>query len=366
MGESFCDLGLNSMSDNGSNSIWRIILARQILVVLVILQWADHGIADSDLDSRMQEIRMTWNSFAASTKPSSCSYKSRLYRAEGESPIKLESERIVNQVVDAQHGILHDVHIYEYVNNEIRKKDHEVLITNDHYSCRLSDKFDDGRYIIVVPPTLHDKKIDDKRLEKSRLYARLPWLNPDQTFLIPDLLDQKISQISPIEEIGNGLQKITFRARTDLLPEEKAKFRGVATGTLTLNHSRHYRVESMELQFEQLSLVKKYRISYDESPDRGYLPKNIISEAKWLRQDRVLMSGKQEYKYECHHDIASDPRQFYLSYYDLPELEGLSPPKKPIPLYVWLLSAAGGLAVIALVSRWLFHRRTKIATPPAV
>jgi len=52
-----------------------------------------------------------------------------------------------------------------------------------------------------------------------------------------------------------------------------------------------------------------------------------------------------------------NPEQFRLSYYGLPEPEGLVPLPKPLPRYIWFLIATGGLIVIAAISRWLLRRR---------
>lgn len=55
-----------------------------------------------------------------------------------------------------------------------------------------------------------------------------------------------------------------------------------------------------------------------------------------------------------------NPEQFRLSYYGLPEPEGVVPLSKPVPLYIWLLIATGVLIVIAASSRWLLRRRGRI------
>lgn len=67
-------------------------------------------------------------------------------------------------------------------------------------------------------------------------------------------------------------------------------------------------------------------------------------------------------------DVGVAEDHFRLSHYGLPEPEGIVW-KKPIPLYVWLLSGAAGLGLIALICRWLLRRRSAksvpVAPPPA-
>src|SRR5579884_130190 len=61
------------------------------------------------------------------------------------------------------------------------------------------------------------------------------------------------------------------------------------------------------------------------------------------------------YEIEVNEDVPND--EFTLSAFGLPEPAGMEPVKKPIPLYVWNLIAAGVCGVVALVFRHLARRR---------
>jgi hypothetical protein len=56
-------------------------------------------------------------------------------------------------------------------------------------------------------------------------------------------------------------------------------------------------------------------------------------------------------------------QEFTLTAFGLPEPVGVVW-EKPIPTYVWLLAAAGGCGLLAILFRW-FARRGKASTPPA-
>jgi hypothetical protein len=70
------------------------------------------------------------------------------------------------------------------------------------------------------------------------------------------------------------------------------------------------------------------------------------------------------YEFEPRLSGDADPREFTLSHYGLPEPVGIAPPPKPWPRYVWFLIAAGGLAAIALLSRWVLALRRRSRPSP--
>jgi hypothetical protein len=206
---------------------------------------------------------------------------------------------------------------------------------------------------------MHEGKWSDSFSRDHRLQAQLPWLQPIRTFFIPDLLDPKLSRVPKIEELGEGLMRISFRVRTDLVASQREKARGVTAGTLVVNRNKHYRLESAEIQLDpELSYVGTYRFTYESPPHAEYLLKGMESESKWIR-NQVPMSGKQVWEYECRHNIEVDPREFYMSHYGLPEPLGVTPPTKATPRYVWFLVGAAGLAVLSLLFRWLAKRRSR-------
>jgi hypothetical protein len=64
---------------------------------------------------------------------------------------------------------------------------------------------------------------------------------------------------------------------------------------------------------------------------------------------------KTDYELEVNDSLPDS--EFTLSAFNLPEPAGMEPVKKPIPMYVWILIAAGVCGVMAIAFRYLARRR---------
>ena len=188
---------------------------------------------------------------------------------------------------------------------------------------------------------------------------------PTDTFNLIDLIDPKLSAIAKIEDLGDGLLRIPFAPRTDLPKAERERFRGVTSGSLVLNRKRHFRLETAEIRYDpKYSQISVVRLTYDAASNREYLLKGIESDTKFfleVKGERISMTAKSEYDVDCRHNFDFDAQQFYISHYGLPEVVGITPPKKSTPIYVWLLAAAAAFGVFSLILRWFVKRRSATA-----
>ena len=63
-------------------------------------------------------------------------------------------------------------------------------------------------------------------------------------------------------------------------------------------------------------------------------------------------------RYSDYQFVATDPKEFRVSNYGIPEPVGVEWPK-PIPNYVWFLIAAGAFGVLMIGFRYFARRRTR-------
>lgn len=132
----------------------------------------------------------------------------------------------------------------------------------------------------------------------------------------------------------------------------------MSAGILTVNRQWSCRLDRAEFEFDPpIQQRSVYRFEYLEAPGSEHLLKRMETDTKWqLKGDRSPRAAKMTTEFE---DMppADDLGIFYLSHYGLPEPEGVTVPARPIPLWVWLLSAAGVFAFAAVVLTWLARRR---------
>jgi hypothetical protein len=98
-------------------------------------------------------------------------------------------------------------------------------------------------------------------------------------------------------------------------------------------------------------------VSYTASPDGRPMVTYFKRSTSWrdLPPDSMIEMKDLQIEY----GPVSEER-FRLSYYGLPEPPGVTwEREKKTPVYVWLLVAAGVLGMLALLFRWLAHRRQR-------
>ena len=84
-------------------------------------------------------------------------------------------------------------------------------------------------------------------------------------------------------------------------------------------------------------------------------------EIKIVKGETLLAHRTQLTTYKIWVDRDVPEREFSLTAYGLPEPPGISF-VRPTPMYVWLLVGAGGFSILALVFRWLTHRKPAPST----
>jgi hypothetical protein len=181
-----------------------------------------------------------------------------------------------------------------------------------------------------------------------------------------------------IEDTGAEVDRLHFVIdRTVPLPQgfrpsSSSGIQWIQVGYFDINRSEHRLPVGLRFQLEDGKDDKRTR--YERTGTFEYatagrskfpiLRKVVIETPPYKLSNGSQACVLEEATYEVEYNKAVDNQQFWLTHYGLPEPEGVTPPKKPIPLYVWLLSGAGGFALIAVVCRWLLRRRTKTPVAP--
>lgn len=318
----------------------------------------------ASIEARLSEIRDTWKIIISSVK--ACSYEStmRLSRGERAEPQIIATERR-RKVMVTPSGFLSESRTHLTKGGKRTFDGHIIYLVNDHYSCSLLDRTDDGRFIITDVPKMIERKWSEEIDSREKLSCCLPWLFPTNTFNVMDFIDSRISVVTGIDDIGNGLLKITFAPRAGLSKGDAEKFGGVTSGILFLNSKWHFRLESAELRFDPAySQTSTMRFKYSDVLGDEHLLTEIIDDTTFIRPgDKVSMTARCEYEYDCRYNIEYDPRQFYISHYGLPEVVDISPPTTKTPRYIWLLLVAVALGIISLLLRWFTVKRRATVAP---
>ncbi|MHB1425177.1 MAG: hypothetical protein ACYC3I_18555 [Gemmataceae bacterium] len=137
-------------------------------------------------------------------------------------------------------------------------------------------------------------------------------------------------------------------------------------GSLWLDPSRCWCIRkdnhsSVESRRKGLNLERQVEIACEtiEHPSGFPILKSVKEHFKSIAHQsdvtrRFERAFENDYNLEVNDSIPDS--EFTLSAFGLPEPAGTEPVKKPIPMYVWILVAAGVCVALALSFRYLAHR----------
>lgn len=257
-----------------------------------------------------------------------------------------------------------------------------ILLFNPAYDAVLNEPTE-GRGLSLTSVELPTKGKWPNYLAghegNSNLRFRLPWLEIRGSTDLYRLMSDPRFKPTQVEDTGSGWDRLHFVIdRTVPLPEgfrssPSSGINSIQAGFLDIDRSEHGLLNGFRFQLEDGKGDK--RSSFEQIGTFEYAH-NGRSQFPLLRKVVIetppfkLFNGSQSCSLEVatvevEYNKAVDNQVFWLTHYGLPEPEGVTPPKKPIPLYVWLLSGAVGLGLIALVCRWLLRRRSAKSVPVA-
>ena len=248
-------------------------------------------------------------------------------------------------------------------------------LCNTHYESRLSSaKSNEWRIEEMGGSSLTDPSARSVA-NSDFVYATdviVPWLRVDGYLSFFHLLHDPRCIITRVDPATGGSRRFHFVISPDVPSPAESKiltksilfFHGnIKGGWFEVSGDYHridrYDVESVVLpkkvdtyrQIGEIEYISNSRLPFP-------FPRSHVTEVPVLKMpDGSSLRTRTVHNYELEYSPGSDESEYYLSHYGLPEPEGVTPPKKPIPLYVWLLAGAGGFALIALVCRWLLRRR---------
>jgi hypothetical protein len=216
--------------------------------------------------------------------------------------------------------------------------------------------------------------------------AREEWtlasfLNPDQ-LNDPKLRDNEhhplkaMSQcFRPLSAYGTGGQRLAKMAEVSAIQVEKVE---PGEGSLlVVTYTSRYK-KSTGKTFEQVRMVVDRDASYcpvEITRKNTAQPSLLIEERRTLASKQPVRCGSYTYRltnnqalqnevaltFSDYSDRPPPNEELRLYHYGLPDPVGVELPPRRTPIYVWILAAAAGFGVLALLFRWLMRRRQAAA-----
>ncbi len=175
----------------------------------------------------------------------------------------------------------------------------------------------------------------------------------------------RIQKVSRISENSRELIRIDFNASSDI---PKVGGKGEETGWVILDPSRCFcvvrRKASGKLAIKDgRNSITDHEFEYETvaHPSGFPLVKRVTAHEVFDfafkgKKTKETLHTTIDYEWEVNDTVPDS--EFTLTAFGLPE-PGSEPVKKSIPLYVWILVAAGVCAALALGFRYLAHRRAR-------
>lgn len=179
----------------------------------------------------------------------------------------------------------------------------------------------------------------------------------------------KVNRVS--KEMRDGVELVRIdHSYVEDRPHPRAKMQSRRRGSIYFDPARCWCIRQIKESEEFINngardYMAEVEIRYEITDHSSGFP--IIKSKTFVRtgysDSRKKKIGGTEtinYEIEFNEEVPND--EFTLSAFGLPEPAGMEPVRKPIPLYVWILIAAGVCGVVALVFRHLARRWRLAAT----
>ena len=249
-----------------------------------------------------------------------------------------------------------------------------IMIYNHHYYAELKEDVAQKNYILHNLVRSGDSTDEFSRDEQ--LYNIFTATSPHfcwQWMKLSNLVEQssfRVDKISQVIDDGHSLMKVDYH----VLLDQDNKFYDI-DGTLFLDQDYYYCLRkhiSNENIYYFVDSRKSKKLARSVIWHIDYQISSLMENYPIVDSMTIKMSGKRidlarsgmessiNYEirrwYKCEINRHVPDSEFTLSAFGLPEPVGVEWERRT-PVYVWLLLAAGVLGLLALVLRWLAHRR---------
>jgi hypothetical protein len=295
-----------------------------------------------------------------------------IFVSEGELSAPINSASVAhNQCVFKTKGScrLVELKTKRISNNELDYDTTEVVAINQKYGFKLlrrNHKDTQAWVVKDIDMTIGAKPTDSyfPRMFDQFMMPLADMVNlggmPLETFV--KLPGFKI--VDTTESEYHGLKAIDVHFECSQPPSKTHSF--IRSGTIKLLPSKSWVVVASEVHFssDQHSSTKSSRVEECYHLESNYpLPKRIVTAAVSTFTEGYTSRRNDKLEYNLYYPTSPPPdSDFTLSAYGLPEPQGVTW-ERPTPRYVYLLAAAGGFTLLAVVLRWL-ARRYRASTAP--
>ena len=234
---------------------------------------------------------------------------------------------------------------------ELKRENSEAKWLLVHIDLNPIDKIETG----LSPDLVVQAALVDRPLTFSSIHERLPDLLQDPDF--------KVVTLAPIAESGRMWIRVAFSCRPKKTVQRivgRSTIRGawlpLVGGWFDLDPQSFWLLQRYEVRTKwEDSSTGVMSASFEYSHEEVPLLKRIVTRYNQISGSSPFIKSETIQEYQITMGEPSDA-EFTLSAFGLPEPVGVVWEKKT-PVYVWLLLAAGVLGLLALVLRWLAHRR---------
>ncbi len=240
----------------------------------------------------------------------------------------------------------------------------EIMSRTEYYSFRIERQSvpDKSQYLLSefgATPDHTYKKIRSN--VKSHILGKLNIYVVTGGIALSDLATSPKYQIlgtDTIQRDGNSFLRVNFRC-----PEQPKDDMYIVSGYCDLDEHSSWTCPHAKFTRNEGPKSVEYTLNTSYVTVAGC---KLIQRREVYGVDkgdvRNTISWVTDYEYSTD---KIDEAQFFLSYYGLPEPEGVSIPRKATSIYLWLLLAAAILAVLAAAFRTIQRRWTRVTNPIA-
>jgi hypothetical protein len=346
-----------------SQARWVFPLA---VAVLLLAGTVDGLSAHAQDEAKLLEsIRENWKSLQQPTVSASYRLVSRMSISKpGTDLLPVNEREIIYH--DSPEGLVFDNRTTEYEDGG-KRSERELLLVNKSYATQLREQEKEGQWIVVDRPKMYPDDVGRGRIAESQPFHRMIWFAPARTYRLSALIDPSLTQVTKVESIGDDLVRINFRAKPNLSVNERDQLGGVTSGWLLLNKRWHYRMEEAEINYSPETQHRSiFKCHFLDTPGQEHLIRTMTTDTKFrANNESSLRVAKTVREFE-NLPPTDDSRIFYMSYYGLPEPEGVTAPSGPLPLWVWLLIASAVFALTAFTLFVILGRRSRRAASQTV
>jgi hypothetical protein len=309
-----------------------------------------------EFDTR--RVLAEWDGLAKRLLPARYVMHREYFFSRDGAPLRLKNKDIVEYKC-IKDGILTDFQTVQLgAKGESTERGASFNLRNRHYTARLKKSKTEGKWSLIQWKPI--KEGDEKRDFAAKIAC--PWLVVGNVWL-PDFLGddsfviqgvQAIQDKSPPKVIRVSFRVDPARRKSADAPED------IRSGSIDFDPECFFRPTQWEFNRKSKSSegIERGVLTYENEKGVPIL-KAISNEVPELRSQKYgTRSRKEVFKFQYEHNAPIADLEFRLSYYGIPEPDGIVW-ETPSRWYLWFI----GIAAVSLIVGFYLVRRSRRPSP---